>query len=173
VVQRIRGGSLVYFRCSASAEDYIELSLGKDIRRTKGMQQTTIFAAFALSTLMLLGCASTAPTADIDSTPVIETEQSAPAIEVSKIYSEIERKQIFKEIVQAVDRGTKETELRFPDDIGVPIVFRYPDDIMHRIAIERELQEKYLEELVEKRKLTMDQLEEIALEGIEQQWPIK
>lgn len=80
--------------------------------------------------------------------------------EEEKALSEVERRQIFKEIVLAEDKGTKEAELRFPDDI------------MNQIDLERELQDKYKEELAKKHKLTMDQLKAIALEGVEKQWPM-
>ncbi len=71
--------------------------------------------------------------------------------------SEEQRKQVFKEIAAAELRATDEA------------IEREPSDINKQIDLERELTEKYKNELAQKYNLSRDQLDAISLEGV-QNW---
>ncbi|NZA28657.1 hypothetical protein H0E84_19975 [Luteimonas sp. SJ-92] len=74
--------------------------------------------------------------------------------------SEEERKKVFRESAAAEDRATREAMARVPGS-----------QIMKQIDMERELEEKYKNELVRKYDLTNEQLQEIVVEAAMKGWP--
>ena len=72
---------------------------------------------------------------------------------------EAKRKRIYKEIITAERRATDEAMERAPADIN------------KQIDLERELAEKYKDELARKYNLSKDQLFSIGIEGVTNQWP--
>lgn len=74
--------------------------------------------------------------------------------------SEGRRREAFRAIVAAETRGTNDAMAQVPDS-----------EIMKQIALERDLQAKYKRAVAREYRLTDDQLQQVAVEGIKNGWP--
>ena len=77
-------------------------------------------------------------------------------------FTEDERIQIWNDIVHAEDRATAEADTAYPD----------MDPVDEYLDLLEELELKYKTELANGVGLTIDQLQEISLEGLQKDWPL-
>ena len=88
--------------------------------------------------------------------------------------SEAERQQIWYEIIEAEDRAFQESMQEFPDPD--PLDPNYSESLVleqveKQMELQRTLDEIYKNELAEKYGLTLEQLDEIVVEGLTKDWP--
>jgi len=89
--------------------------------------------------------------------------------------SEAERQQIWNEIIEAEDKASQEALQEFPD--LDPLDPNYSQELFmeqleKQIELQRTLDEKYRDELADKYGVTLDQLDEIIVEGLTKDWPL-
>ena len=88
--------------------------------------------------------------------------------------SEPERQQIWYEIIEAERRASQEAQQEFPDLDPLDPDYSesaFMEQLNKQIELQRILDERYKNELAEKYGLTLEQLDEIAVEGLTKYWP--
>lgn len=100
-----------------------------------------------------------------------------PAKTAVQRLSEHQRRAIFAELVRAEDRAMREAEAQYPiNTSNIPIdklkTYDFKTAIEQNMKVEKELRAKYKREIMQRHKLTEQEIEDIKKEARIEQWPL-